>query len=400
MYKNIFLPADILIPKSADFESWSVIACDQYSSDKAYWERVEKETKGKASTFHMIVPEAFLEGISMQEAAKSRNDTMVEYVNREIFKLLPQSFVYVEREITGGKIRRGLVGAIDLDAYEYTPGNRAPVRASENTVVDRLPPRISVRSNALLELPHVMVLLDDADKRIIESLSECKDELEKIYDFELMENGGRIKGWQVCGDAAEKVLSEINAMDKPLPFIIGDGNHSLAAAKCCWENIKKETVCQNHPARYALVELNNVYDDGIEFEPIHRVVFETDTKKFLSSLKERFSAENGWRIGYLTCCDKGEISVDAKNIGELIDKLQQFIESFIDENGGTVDYIHDASAVAEFAKKRGTVGIMLPPMDKSELFKTVAENGVFPKKSFSIGHAKDKRYYLECRKIK
>ena len=400
MYKNIFQPADILIPKTPDFESWSVIACDQYSSDKEYWMRVEDKTREKPSTFHMIVPEAFLDNISMPEASRSKHEIMEKYWNSGMFATLPNSFVYVEREVTGGFVRHGIVGVIDLEAYEYTPGNSALIRASENTVVDRLPPRIAVRSSALLELPHIMVLLDDAEKSVIEPISEHKNELEPLYDFELMENGGRLKGWQVSGEAAEKVMSAINAIEKPFLLVIGDGNHSLAAAKCCWENIKKETGLDTHPARYALVEMNNVYDEGIVFEPIHRVIFGTNIEKFVCALKEKIAGKSGWRLEYRAKDSSGAFCVEAENVGNLIDKVQKFVEAYISENGGTVDYIHDLSAVSEFTTKSDTVGILMPPMDKSELFKTVAENGVFPKKSFSIGHAKDKRYYLECRKIR
>lgn len=400
MNKDIFLPADILIPKLAEYENWSVIACDQFSSDKSYWKRVKNKTNNKLSTFHMIVPEAFLDGISMQEEAASKNNIMKSYIENEVFEVLENSFVYVEREVTGGKIRHGLVGVIDLDEYEYSPGNNALIRASENTVVDRLPPRISVRKNAVLEMPHVMVLLDNIERTVIEPLSECKEKLPGLYNFELMEDGGRIKGWQVNGEMAKITLNAIRAIDKKLPFVIGDGNHSLAAAKKCWDSIKEEYNCTTHPSRYALVEVNNVYDEGIEFEPIHRVVFNIDPKKIYGELKKKFACSEGWKITCIATEINEEIFISADNIGELIDNLQNFLEEYIHENGGTIDYIHDTEAVIDFAKEKNTLGLLFPIMDKSDLFKTVSENGVFPKKSFSIGHARDKRYYLECRKIK
>ena len=402
MKHRTFLPADILLPESG-LEDWSIIACDQFSSEQDYWNRVRERTAGKASAFHMVVPEAFLEGVSIEEAAAEKNRVMADYLARGIFRAVENAFVYVEREVTGGLVRRGIVGKMDLDAYEYTEGTSAPIRASEKTVVERLPARITVREHAPLELPHVLILIDDPGKTVVEPLTAKKEKLRQLYDFQLMEGGGRIRGWEVAGAEAEPVLQGMDALcDRPVQIVIGDGNHSLAAAKACWEEIKKglsEKERENHPARYALVELNNVYDSGIVFEAIHRVVFDVQPEKLLCALKEKFGAGGQWTLECVYGGKKDAVSIPANSLGGMIHTLQQFIEAYIGEHGGSVDYIHDDEAVLKLTEREGSIGFFIPKMDKSDLFKTVIADGVFPKKSFSIGHARDKRYYLECRKI-
>lgn len=404
MNRQVFLPADILIPKTDDMQSWSVIACDQFSSERDYWERVRVNTYGTLSTLNMVLPEAYLEEVEMQDEIVAKNGAMAAYLLANIFEELKESFVYVEREVTGGVIRRGLVGKIDLDAYDYAKGTEAPIRASENTVVERLPARIAVRENASLELPHIMVLIDDAAKTVVEPLTGKKGALRKVYDFDLMEGGGHITGWQVSGENALEVLRALDAFaDKPVQMVVGDGNHSLASAKACWDKIKgnlKPEERAAHPARYALVEVNNVYDEGIQFEPIHRVVFDTQPEKLLAALEKEMGTAGSWKIKCLFDGKETEIKIPAKSLGGMIDTLQLFLEKFVGENGGTIDYIHDDAALRKLAEKEGSVAFFLPPMDKADLFKTVIADGVFPKKSFSIGHARDKRYYLECRKIK
>ena len=404
MNRQVFLPADILIPKTDDMQSWSVIACDQFSSERDYWERVRVNTYGTLSTLNMVLPEAYLEEVEMQDEIVAKNGAMAAYLLANIFEELKESFVYVEREVTGGVIRRGLVGKIDLDAYDYAKGTEAPIRASENTVVERLPARIAVRENASLELPHIMVLIDDAAKTVVEPLTGKKGALRKVYDFDLMEGGGHITGWQVSGENALEVLRALDAFaDKPVQMVIGDGNHSLASAKACWDKIKgnlKPEERATHPARYALVEVNNVYDEGIQFEPIHRVVFDTQPEKLLAALEKEMGTAGNWKIKCLFDGKETEIKIPANSLGGMIDTLQLFLEKFVGENGGTIDYIHDDAALRKLAEKEGSIAFFLPPMDKADLFKTVIADGVFPKKSFSIGHARDKRYYLECRKIK
>lgn len=398
-----FAPADILLPKK-DPETWAVIACDQFSSERDYWDRVEKFVGEKPSTLHMVVPEVYLEGISMEEASLSRNQMMEKYVKDDVFRCVENSFIYVEREITGGLIRRGLVGKIDLEAYDYLPDTKPAARASEKTVVDRLPPRIRVRRGACLEMPHVLVLIDDEKRSVIEPLTENKGNLPAVYDFNLMEDGGRIRGYRVTGEIAEKTALAIDALgSRDVQFVIGDGNHSLAAAKDCWREIRKglsEKELESHPARFALVELCNVYDEGIVFEPIHRIVFDCNAEKVLEELKRDAGDDNGRALAVIVNGKRDTLKVKNESLGALIAAVQKVLDRVHDAGEGVVDYIHDEKALEKLAEKENSLAIFLPKMDKSDLFSTVERSGVFPKKSFSIGHARDKRYYLECRKIK
>lgn len=402
MSKDIFLPSDILIPAEADFRKWSVIACDQFSSEREYWDRVYDRVGDAPSSLHMIIPEAYLGEIDQEKAARERNDVMRGYLDRGIFKTIENSYIYVEREITGGIIRRGLVGALDLEAYDYTPGTQSHVRASEKTVEARLPARISVRKEAPLELPHIMIFIDDKERKTVEPLTEAKESLSKLYDFELMENGGHIAGWRVCGEFAERVKKAMACEDGKVKIVIGDGNHSLAAAKKSWDMIKEglsPDQRENHPARYALAELNNIYDEGIVFEPIHRVVFNVEPEKLILEAKKRF-AGSGRSIKCVYGGKTDEIQVPCPDFGEMIGGLQSFLEEYTEQNGGYVDYIHDDASAEKLAAADGNIAFMLPCMEREELFKTVEKGAVFPKKSFSVGCARDKRYYLECRKIK
>ncbi len=404
MNKRVFVPGDILLPEGVDYSRWSVIACDQFSAQRDYWDRVTEYVGKSPSTLNMIVPEAYLGSVSMAEASVERNKVMEDYLNGDLFKTLKDSFIYVERKTSEGLTRRGLVGLIDLDSYEYVKGNNAPIRASENTVVLRLPPRIEVRKNAALELPHAMMLIDDAKETVIEPLTAIKNELPKLYDFELMEGGGSICGWQVTGEDAEKVMSAMDELARrEVQIVIGDGNHSLAAAKECWNQMKTGLAAEeleNHPARYALAELNNVYDSGICFEAIHRAALGVNTEKMLEALKNELGCEEGCQLTYFSTNGNGTITIPFPSLGGMIGSLQTFMDKYTEENGGEIEYIHDESAVRELAAKDGNLGLLLPSMDKADLFNTVITDGVFPKKSFSIGHARDKRYYLECRKIK
>ena len=403
MANKVFIPGDILLPRVADYTKWSVIACDQFSAQRDYWDRVTECVGDSPSTLHMIVPEAYLENTDIVSASEKCGSVMVQYLKNELFETLADSFIYVKRTTSGGKVRRGIVGLIDLDEYEYKKGNNAKIRASENTVITRLPPRIEVRKRAALELPHAMMLIDDPEKTVIEPLDACFDAVTPIYDFELMEGGGSIKGWRVTGEIAESVCGAVSRLgEHGVTIVIGDGNHSLAAAKECWNEIKTGLTPEEqlrHPAKYALAELNNVYDSAIEFEAIHRIVMGVDTEKFISAFKSEMTAPDGCELKILSGTREDNVTVPFASFGGMIGSVQSFIESYVNENGGEIDYIHDETALRELASKDGNVGILLPAMDKADLFKTVISDGVFPKKSFSIGHARDKRYYLECRKI-
>lgn len=406
MTENAFLPADIFLPADTDMTKWSVIACDQFSSERAYWDRIEKTIGDCPSTLRLIVPEAYLDEINTAQSAKMIGGRMKSYLDDGLFRTIENSYIYIERTISDGRVRRGLVGKIDLEKYDYSPGSTASVRASEGTIISRLPARIEVRRAAPLELPHIMALIDDRACRVIEPLAERISRLEKVYDFTLLEGGGSIKGWRVTGEDLNEITEALCCLtaQSPVQMIIGDGNHSLAAAKGYWDEIKSGLSAQDkisHPARYALVEINNVYDPAISFEAIHRVIFEAAPEALLDKLKKELgsTAGSGYKLRWLTSSTAGEIHISAGSIGELIGKLQAFLDDYVKSAGCRIDYIHGDKSVELLTKTEGSVGFLLPTMDKSDFFKTVLAGGVFPKKSFSIGHARDKRYYLECRAI-
>ena len=412
---NAFLPADILFPQVEDISKWAVIACDQFTSDPAYWERVRKNAEGSPSTINLILPEAELG--TEQEAAHTAviNKTMAEYLNKNIFKTYPHSLVYVERTLENGSIRKGLVGMVDLDAYDYSTGSTSAIRATERTVVERIPPRQRVRRDAPIELPHILMLCDDHKKELIEPIGAKKDSLVKLYDFDLMEDGGHIAGWLVDGknaDEFEAVLANYTAhvgekyvglKGTPMVFAVGDGNHSLATAKSCYEELKAQNPgvdLSNHPARFALVELENIHDEAQVFEPIHRVVAGTDPKKLLAELQATWCAEGGFPVKWYIGEESGTIYLDKAKSELAVGALQGFLDASLKDNAGEVDYIHDDDALISLAKQPGSIGFLLPAMEKSQLFRGVIADGILPRKTFSMGHAREKRYYLEGRKIK
>ncbi|MDO4478954.1 MAG: DUF1015 domain-containing protein [Lachnospiraceae bacterium] len=412
---NAFLPADILLPKTDSMEKWSVIACDQFTSDQAYWERVKKTAEGAVSTINLILPESEL-GTEMEaEHTALINKTMADYVAKDVFETYPNSLIYVERTLEDGSIRLGLVGMVDLDAYDYSIGATSPIRATERTVPERIPPRQRVRRDAPIELPHILMLCDDHDKQLIEPIGAKKDSLKKVYDFDLMEDGGHITGWLVEGKDIEEfnaVLAEYSANvgkkyeglnGVPMVFAVGDGNHSLATAKSCYEELKANNPgvdLSNHPARYALVELNNIHDPAQVFEPIHRVIFDTDPKKLLDTLKAEACADGGFEVKWYIGEESGTIYLDRAKSELAVGVLQGFLDGYLKDNAGDIDYIHDDDALIDLAKKENAIGFLLPAMEKSQLFRGVIGDGILPRKTFSMGHSREKRYYLEGRKIK
>ena len=412
---NSFLPADILLPKTAEMEKWAVIACDQFTSDPAYWERVRKNAEDAVSTINLILPEAELGTEREQEHTALINKTMAEYLQKGIFTTYQNCYVYVERTLENGSIRKGLVGMVDLDAYDYNPGATSAIRATERTVKERIPPRQRVRRDAPIELPHILLLCDDHEKVLIEPIAAKKDRLQKLYDFDLMEQGGHICGWLVAGKDAEEFDAVLTKYSEtvgqkyeglkgtPMVFAVGDGNHSLATAKSCYEELKAQNPDKDlsrHPARYALVELENIHDPSQVFEPIHRVVFHTDTKKLLETLQAQACAEGGFAVRWYTEKDSGTIYLDRSKSELAVGVLQSFLDEYLKENAGEVDYIHDDDALMELAKQKDAIGFLLPAMEKSQLFRGVIADGVLPRKTFSMGHSREKRYYLEGRKIK
>jgi hypothetical protein len=399
MTNNVFTPADILLPDGVNMENWSVIACDQFSSEKEYWDRVRARVKNSPSTFNMIIPEAYLDETDYAPI----HAAMAEYLASGLFKEIQNSFVYVERTQSDGRVRRGIVGAVDLEEYDFSGEGDAAILASEGTVLDRLPVRINVRRQALLELPHIMAFIDDKDLSVVEPLAEKN--LPVLYDFKLMEGGGSIIGKRVDGDAAAGVMSALAALrEKSGPLMVmGDGNHSLAAAKVYWDELKQNLTDkerENRPARRALLEINNVYDPAIDFEAIHRVMFGVNPEEVVRSFEGVVQKGNDYELRWIYDGKTHTTGVAAACIGDMLTDMQTFIDAYAKTSGCEVDYIHGEESVAELAKTEGTLGLILPAMDKSELFRTVSESGVFPKKSFSVGHARDKRYYLECRKIR
>ena len=418
---NAFLPADILFPQVDSMEKWAVIACDQFTSDPAYWERVRQHAEGSPSTINLILPEAELG--TPQEAAHTAliNRTMAEYLDANVFRTLKDSFVYVERTLENGSIRRGLIGMVDLDAYDYSTGSVSPIRATERTVVERIPPRMRVRREAPVELPHILMLADDHEHVLIEPIAEKKNKLEKLYDFDLMEDGGHIRGYKLTdrqvnavADALEGLTTD-EAMQKkygvsgvaPLLFAVGDGNHSLATAKACYEEQKKGKTPEEYlalPARYALVEVVNNHDDALQFEPIHRVLFGVDHEKFMNAFRAAYpnayeGQGNGHTIEFVWNGESHFITVPDPKVQLAVGTLQGVIDQYLKDNGGEVDYIHGDDVTRELGSKPGNMGFLLPAMGKEQLFKTVMADGVLPRKTFSMGHAQDKRYYIEARKI-
>ena len=418
--EQLFRRADILLPNSdIDLTKWSVVACDQFTAQPAYWDDLERETKDVPSTLHLMLPEAYLETQDPVSAAVRINRTMEDYLSAGVFREVRDSFVYLERTLRSGAVRRGLLGVLDLEAYDYHPGSCSLIRATEGTVESRLPPRVKIRRDAALEMPHIMVFVDDPEDGVIAPLGAQTDRLTKLYDFPLIAGGGHIRGWAVSGADADRVDAAISALANPdmlarqygnhapALFAMGDGNHSFAAAKSFWEQLKPtlaETERKTHPARFCLVELVNIHDAAITFEPIHRALFETDPASFLREAREvfadRISTNGSHAIRLYTAKGEEQFCVTGLSIGELIGKAEQFCQNYVKTHGGRVDYIHNDDAAIAMGETPGQAALLLPRMKKSELFPSVIRSGPFPKKSFSIGLAQDKRYYLECRKIK
>ncbi len=417
-----FYPADILLPKDADMTKWAVVACDQFTSQPEYWQAVEETVGDAPSTLRLILPEAKLNEPDVDEHIAGINAAMQDYLDRGIFRMLADSLIYIERVQSDGKVRHGLIGMVDLDQYDFTPGSGALIRATEGTVLSRIPPRVRVRQDAPIELPHVMLLIDDPDRTVIEPMTAQSGSMEKLYDFDLQQGGGHLTGWKLTEkqvDAAADALTALcsgEEMEKkygmkgaaPLLFAVGDGNHSLATAKQCYENLKKvtpESEWANLPARYALVEVVNNHDDALQFEPIHRVLFGVEPEAVLQAFLDFYPGAHegqgpGHTIAYTYAGHTGFVTVPEPKVQLAVGTLQAFIDEYLKSHGGEVDYIHGDDVTDQLGAKPGNIGFKLPAMGKEQLFKTVMADGVLPRKTFSMGHAQDKRYYVEARKIK
>ncbi len=417
----VFRPADILIPQNLDFTKWSVVACDQYTSEPEYWQEVKETVGDSPSTLNIIFPEVYLENSDSGERIKNINRTMEHYLESNLFCEYKNSFIYVKRTQPNGKTRHGIVGTIDLEEYDFTKGSQSKVRATEGTIIARIPPRQRIRIHAPLEAPHILILIDDREKSVVEPLDDRISDFQKVYDFDLMKNSGHITGYAVNEAAKNNIISAIEKLgDRTgfenkygvknkgvLMFAAGDGNHSLATAKTCWEEIKKglsDEEAENHPARYALVELMNIHDSALEFEPIQRVIFDTDPQKLLDALVKHYNASyednGGQRIDYTYQRNEGSIYITETNSNLPVGTLQAFLDDYLKINGGRIDYIHGNDVVRTLAKKENTIGFMVDAMEKNDLFTTVIKDGSLPRKTFSMGEAADKRFYLECKKIR
>ena len=415
-----FKRANILLPKDVDMTKWSVVACDQYTSEPEYWKEVENIVEDNPSTLNLILPELYLEEENVEERIKKINETMKEYLEKDVFEEYPNTMIYLERKQSNGKIREGLIGMVDLEDYSYEKGSQTLIRATEKTVIERIPPRLKVRENAILELPHIMILIDDEKEKVIESLKNKVEEKDIVYDFDLMENGGHIKGYKLSDKTIDEVEEGlISLMDKDyfekkynvkdkgiLLFAMGDGNHSLATAKANYENLKKtmtEEEYLNNPARYALVEIVNLHSEALEFEPIHRVIFNTDVNKLVEELYKYYDINEEGNGEYFELVTKDidkklYISNPKSNIS--VGSIQIFLDEYLKENQGKIDYIHGDETARGMGKEENNVAILFEAMPKEELFRTVILDGALPRKTFSMGHSYDKRFYLESRKIK
>jgi hypothetical protein len=433
---EIYLPSGRL-----DHQAWAVVACDQYSSEREYWEKVAESVGSKPSTLNMIYPECYLEDADKKDRIGRIQSSMTEYIAKGFLETPGEGFILVERSTPYEKQPRiGLVLSVDLEMYRYGKDSRSLIRPTEGTIVERLPPRMAIRRGAPLELPHIMILMDDPARTVIEPLYANRSYFPKLYDFDLMAGSGHVRGWFVkdkdslgelaaaLGDLADPAQFKARyGSNDVLLFAVGDGNHSLAAAKAIWEEVKAslvgtpgaEAVLGNHPARFALVELLNVYDEGLPFHPIHRVLFNVDERGFFDVLRkagaristmsgpeEAFEAcdrpnpAGGHRIAWTDGRGSGLI-VFEKPVAKLaVGTLQEILDAYLKSHPGTtIDYIHGSGSLEALAARPGNLGLYFPPVDKASFFATVIQNGVMPRKTFSMGEAPEKRFYIEARKI-
>ena len=424
----------LLLPRpGTDLSRWAVVACDQFTSQPEYWQEVARIVADAPSTYHLVLPEVWLGTPAEEERIASIRQTMRSYLDQGLFAEY-EGLLLVERSVAG-RTRRGLMLALDLEQYDYQKGSQTPIRATEGTILDRLPPRIKIRQGAPLELPHILVLIDDPERTVIEPLFAQADRLQKVYDTDLMQGSGHITGYFTSDPALEaQAVSALENLADPaafrarysvgadqgvLLFAMGDGNHSFATAKAIWESIKA-SVGPDHPARYALVEIENVHDQGLVFEPIHRVLFAVkenfqaamrrywgeqyhftpcaSTEAMVAAVDAAPAGEHAFGVITTTGC--GVVSIANPKSNLPVGTLQPFLDEWLRTGGfEKIDYVHGTDVVSTLGAEPGNLGIYLPGMPKSDLFKTVLVDGVLPRKTFSMGEAIEKRFYMECRKI-
>ena len=401
-------PFDILLPDVAEPEKFAVVSCDQFTSQRDYWEKLAAEVGDAPSALKLIFPEVYLEDGDAKERIAAINATMQSYLDGGVFRTLKDSFVLVKRETAYGNTRLGIVAPVDLEEYSYVHPTGATIRATEGVVANRIPPRLAIRENAPIELPHVMLLIDDRDKSIIEPYYKKRGELEKLYDFDLNMNGGHLTGWRLDAhevmaklDVYAKKVRGLYGVDTDFVFAVGDGNHSLATAQAHWKNVRKGLSAEereNHPARFALVEIENLHCDGIVFEPIHRFVFGVDDADFVLYMSTVLKGES--RLKMFTTNMEYSIAVNANNT-EAIAEVQDAIDAYVSSHpGASVDYIHGLENLHSVADSSDGVAVQMPCIEKAELFGYVAEHGNLCRKAFSMGEAEEKRYYFEAKKIR
>jgi Protein of unknown function (DUF1015) len=436
---GVRLPEVLLPAEGIDRAKWAVVACDQYSSERGYWERAEAYVAGAPSTLGLIFPEAYLEDPDAEDRIARIQAGMRDYLARGVLASAGEGLILVERFTPyEEKPRVGLVLAVDLEAYRYGADSKSLIRPTEGTIVERLPPRMRIRRGAPLELPHIMLLLDDPSRAAIEPVYASRERLPKLYDFDLMLGSGRLRGWRVSDPAILGRLADaLGAIadpaafkakygsDSPLLFAVGDGNHSLATAKAVWEEIKAaragEAGLMEHPARWALAELVNVYDEGLPFHPIHRLLLGVEEGEIIRALEkyrefeiDRYPSHEAaaaavespaegagaHRVACVSPAGSLVITFPRPAAKLAAGTIQDFLDPFLKSRpGASIDYIHGAESLFALASRRGNLGLYLPPIDKSGFFATVIRDGVMPRKTFSMGEAPEKRFYMEARRI-
>lgn len=411
MSQDIFTAADILLPdfSETDAEKWSVIACDQFTGDPAYWEKTAAQVGEAPSTLGMILPEIYLEEPDVRERIAAIQVQMQQNLDRGVLHTYPDAMVYVERVQSNGILRTGVVGKIDLEAYDYSKGSNSPVRATEATVLERIPPRMKVRMDAPLELPHIMILIDDPQDTAIGACTAAKTQMRRLYETPLMNGGGSVTGYlmdKAQQDAFRTRLQAVVQASGELQYAMGDGNHSLATAKTCYEQLKKANPGKSfydHPARYALCELVNLHSEALQFEAIHRIVTKTRPGQMMVTLAKVLALSEEpaeqWMI-VVRGGEKRKLYIHKPTSALAVGSLQNALDAYLAVNPGRIDYIHGTDTVERLAAQPDSIGFLLPDMDKSLLFPSVQKDGALPRKTFSMGHAEDKRYYMEARRIR
>jgi len=432
-YRCAHIPKIMLPRRGTDLFRWAVIACDQYTSQPDYWAETEKIVGNAPSTLRLTLPEVYLENAETTDRIEKIHRTMRKYVEEDLLETLPAGVILTERTSGGAFPRRGLVLAVDLEQYEYKAGSQSLIRPTEKTVEERIPPRLKVRRGACLELPHIMLLIDDPERAIIEPLFEKTNTFEKVYDTDLMQNGGHITGWFIPQgketDAIEKRLETLcdrdkfnrkyNCSDKQalLPYAVGDGNHSMATAKAYWEEIRSaltEAERETHPARFVLVEVVNIHDESLIIEPIHRVLFNVEPEQLLKELTAYYNAQGcrayvsaqtstpftGHYFPFYTQNSDGIFVVESPAWSIPVATIQAGLDVWLGQHPSVkIDFIHGDDALQTLGKQPGNIGFILPDIAKNELFRGVVFDGVLPRKTFSMGEAHEKRYYMEAKQI-